>query len=94
MQKLSNDRMEMKRKLIEAIESSEQASQRAEEWRIRQQGLEELLATLKSGDHAKRISEWQDKMQQLRLSEMTLSRESRKFRKQVCASLGLPLEIS
>lgn len=59
---------------FQATESNSDAEERLQELRVRQTGLEELMATLKEREGAQKIIEWHTQMEQLRLAELRISR--------------------
>ena len=69
--------------IAQTIESADEASNRAEEYRIKLHGLEDLMATISAGDTVKKVVEWQAKMEILRLSEMRHTRTAAKLQRQV-----------
>lgn len=61
-------------RFFQTIEASNDAEERLQELKLRQGGLEELMATLKEREGAQKIVEWHGQMEQLRLAEMRISR--------------------
>ncbi|XP_036373669.1 centrosomal protein of 290 kDa [Megalops cyprinoides] len=51
------------------------AEQRAQELELRHSGLEELIASLKDGKGAQKVTEWHRRMEELRLQELRQGRE-------------------
>lgn len=89
VRKSMQERQEMHEKLLKASEKEQEASAKLEEFQQRQAGLEELIATLTEGNGAKKVQEWHQKMENLRLAERRLSREIERHREQSVAQQNL-----
>lgn len=75
MTKIHEDRLRIRGELVQAIESTEKALERAEGMRVREAQLEELVATLKDKQGTQKLLEWHDKLEKLRLAELRLNRQ-------------------
>ena len=54
------------------------------EFELKQKGLEELIATLKDGRGAQKVTEWHAKMEAIRLEDLKYKRDIEKLKYQVC----------
>ena len=72
---------------------------RLEELRVQHEGLQELIATLKDRQGAKKVMEWQAKMENVRLEDLRLKRDMEKLKNQVlysptlCGSLFISIFV-
>lgn len=69
---------------LQAVDKQHEANDRIEELKMRQASLEELVVTLKEGAGTKRVLEWHQKLEEIRLSELKLKRQLARAQEQVC----------
>ena len=60
-----------------------EAEDKVAELSLQQEGLQELISTLKDGRGAKKVAEWHSKMDSLRLEELRQRRNNAKLHQQV-----------
>ncbi|KAG1701303.1 Centrosomal protein [Nymphon striatum] len=83
MIKLQDDRIAAECALNEARNRQIQVEDKLAELELRHKGLEELMDTLKSGKSAQRMSEWHDKLENLRVLELKNKRTIDRLNKKV-----------
>ncbi|XP_061108254.1 centrosomal protein of 290 kDa isoform X2 [Conger conger] len=75
MMQLQGDKQRGQEEARRAEQERRRAEEKAAELELRLSGLEELIASLKDGKGAQKVSEWHKKMEDLRLQELRRSRE-------------------
>ncbi|XP_037539024.1 centrosomal protein of 290 kDa [Nematolebias whitei] len=75
MLKLEEDKAKVQEERRKAEEERQRAEGRAEELKLRLQGLEELIATLKNNRGAQKITEWHKRLEEAHLQELRKGRE-------------------
>ncbi|KAJ8261931.1 hypothetical protein GJAV_G00160140 [Gymnothorax javanicus] len=75
MLQLQADKQRGQEEARRAEEERRRAEEKAAELELRLNGLEELIASLKDGKGAQKVSEWHKKMEDLRLQELRRARE-------------------
>jgi len=74
MRSLHDDKRTLERELKKAKNDREAAEDRLAELKLQHDGLQELMATLKDGKGAAKVTEWHAKMGELRLQDLKLNR--------------------
>lgn len=69
--------------LKDAEEKLNEIDEKSEELRIKQEGLDELMSSLKAGKASKQALEWQKKLEDLRLRDMRSRRSAEQWAKEV-----------
>uniref|UniRef100_A0A674I1L4 Centrosomal protein 290 n=1 Tax=Terrapene triunguis TaxID=2587831 RepID=A0A674I1L4_9SAUR len=83
MIQLQNDKLKIMEEVQRAQEERRNIENRAMEMELKVKGLEELIGTLKDTRGAQKVIEWHMKMEELRLQELKLNRESVKQKEEM-----------
>lgn len=83
MRTLHDDKRTLERELKRAKNDREAAEDRLAELKLQHDGLQELMATLKDGKGAAKVTEWHAKMGELRLQDLKLNRAVTRLQEEV-----------
>lgn len=83
MRTLHDDKRTLERELKKAKNDREAAEDRLAELKLQHDGLQELMATLKDGKGAAKVTEWHAKMGELRLQDLKLNRAVTRLQEEV-----------
>ena len=83
MRTLHEDKRTLERELKKAKNDREAAEDRLAELKLQHDGLQELMATLKDGKGAAKVTEWHAKMGELRLQDLKLNRVVTRLQEEV-----------
>lgn len=83
MRTLHDDKRTLERELKKAKNDREAAEDRLAELKLQHDGLQELMATLKDGKGAAKVTEWHTKMGELRLQDLKLNRAVTRLQEEV-----------
>lgn len=83
MRTLHDDKRTLERELKKAKNDREAAEDRLAELKLQHDGLQELMATLKDGKGAAKVTEWHAKMGELRLQDLRLNRAVTRLQEEV-----------
>ncbi|XP_068132939.1 centrosomal protein of 290 kDa isoform X4 [Hyperolius riggenbachi] len=75
MMELQADKLKTVSEMQLAQEERRRMETRAQELELKLKGLEDLIATLKDGRGAQKVTEWHKKMEEVRLQDLKLTRE-------------------
>lgn len=83
MRTLHDDKRTLERELKKAKNDREAAEDRLAELKLQHDGLQEIMATLKDGKGAAKVTEWHAKMGELRLQDLKLNRAVTRLQEEV-----------
>ena len=83
MRTLHDDKRTLERELKRAKNDREAAEDRLAELKLQHDALQELMATLKDGKGAAKVTEWHAKMGELRLQDLKLNRAVTRLQEEV-----------
>lgn len=89
MRSLHEDKRKLEGELKKASTDREAAEDKLAELKLQHDGLQELMATLKDGKGAAKVTEWHAKMGEIRLQDLKLNRAITRLQEEV-----LPVRVT
>lgn len=83
MRSLQEDKRKLEGELKKAKSDREAAEDKLAELKLQHDGLQELMATLKDGKGAAKVTEWHAKMGEIRLQDLKLNRAISRLQEEV-----------
>lgn len=83
MRALHEDKRKLEGELKKARTDREAAEDKLAELKLQHDGLQELMATLKDGKGAAKVTEWHAKMGEIRLQDLKLNRAITRLQEEV-----------
>lgn len=83
MRSLHEDKRKLEGELKKARTDREGAEDKLAELKLQHDGLQELMATLKDGKGAAKVTEWHAKMGEIRLQDLKLNRAITRLQEEV-----------
>lgn len=83
MRSLQEDKRKLEQELKKAKYDREAAEDKLAELKLQHDGLQELMATLKDGKGAAKVTEWHTKMGEIRLQDLKLNRAITRLQEEV-----------
>ena len=83
MRSLQKDKRKLEGELRKAKTDREAAEDKLAELKLQHEGLQELMATLKDGKGAAKVTEWHAKMGEIRLQDLKLNRAITRLQEEV-----------
>lgn len=83
MRSLHEDKCKLEGELKKARTDREAAEDKLAELKLQHDGLQELMATLKDGKGAAKVTEWHAKMGEIRLQDLKLNRAITRMQEEV-----------